>query len=575
MAPWARRWPGVPPTFLLGVLCAVGALFPTTRASATDGDIPQAASHVVRLAIPPGRELAARRLLADVGFMEELPGGYVLSSITLEQQTVTIVLRASSDLPEGPAAGRIVLVPRALARPGEIRSRNFAIRLEPVAKEAVILPLLRRAQDSIVAHDTADFYVERDDVVESRGRALPVSMPRPLAQSLTITWQRLQDWEMAGTLLALRHLTLAGLVLLVWALLLLVAIPFRPRDYGIELRVRATHLIPAGIQLVLFVYWGLYWPGVGEQALLIGLQLVFAYGFDILLGLTMGRRWVLSYGPIPIVLSANLFVWFPADHFYLSVVVVAVALASRSFLRRAGRHIFNPSALGIAVVGAFCIAFPDRYPYVDIAHELNLPPNMLELMFLLALLPQSRIPIVLVSIAAVITTYAMTMFHPAIRPTPLWSPVFLALVLLATDPATIPRTGMGKLLFGCVLGLVTSSVSTVLELNGISDFYGKVLAIPVANLLVPWFDGVASRVPPWLSDSLAPARNRAHVGVWMALVLIWLHTGVIKEGGFESKLHARLDTPHVVLRDGSATCEDNPMYCTPFTFLSEAKAWMR
>jgi hypothetical protein len=431
----------------------------------------------------------------------------------------------------------------------------------------------------VIAHDEGGFYIERVDVVrEQRVReAWPgprVEPPREMTEALDTRLEFFRKWELSEIVQALTHLAYGGLALLLWGLILLILIPFRDRDYSFTGRLKANHLLPVGVQIILFAYWGLYWPEVGPNVLLIGLQLAFALGFDFLLGVSVQRRWVATFGSVPIVLSANLFVWFPANQFYLSMVVIALALLSKALVLRHGRHIFNPSALGIAVVGALCIAMPDVYHYRDIAHQLNLPPNMLEIIFLLALLPQARVPIVLVSLAAVVTIYPLASLHPLMRPGPMWPAIFLAITVLATDPSTIPRTGIGRVAFGVVLGLGTVAMSTLLELGGTSDFFGKVFAIPLANILVPWFDGLSKRAPPWLEDSLSARKNTQHVVAWAVLILIWTYSGNSKQGGFEARWHESNRTPLVVFGpDGHSTCEENPIFCEPFSLVGEVRAW--
>ncbi len=367
-----------------------------------------------------------------------------------------------------------------------------------------------------------------------------------------------------------------------WAALLVLAIPLRPRDYRVVVLLKPTHFIPAAVQLVLFVYWALYWAEVREHLAYVAAQLAFAYAFDLLLGLTLRRRWLLSFGPMPVVLSANLFVWYPEGHTWLALVLIALALGSKALLRwgegssRAGRHIFNPSAFGIACLGLGWLVAPELLPYFDIAHPLNAPPNMLELIFLLALIPQARVPIVLVSLGALSTMVVATAPGPPIRPGPMWAPVFLVLVLLATDPATIPRTGPGRLLTGVLVGLVIVVLSTTFEALGRSDFYAKVMAIPVANLLVVPCERFGDRLLSRWADLLSPDHNRRHMAAWVGLVLLLALVGDRKEGSFEAQHHEEHPTPHIVRRaSGSPDCGDNPVFCSAFSFVGEAGLWAR
>jgi len=58
---------------------------------------------------------------------------------------------------------------------------------------------------------------------------------------------------------------------------------------------------------------------------------------------------------------------------------------------------------------------------------------------------------------------------------------------------------------------------------GVSDFYGKVACVPVANLLVPFLDKAAARLPE-VERALRPQRNRWHIGLFASIILarLWL-----------------------------------------------------
>src|SRR5580704_15470756 len=70
-------------------------------------------------------------------------------------------------------------------------------------------------------------------------------------------------------------------------------------------------------------------------------------------------HWVLGFGPLPIVLSTNLFLWFKDDWFYYQFALMAAGVLGKQFLRwhREGRltHIFNPSAFSAFVVSVALI----------------------------------------------------------------------------------------------------------------------------------------------------------------------------------------------------------------------------
>ena len=263
----------------------------------------------------------------------------------------------------------------------------------------------------------------------------------------------------------------------------------------------------------------------------------------------------------------------------LIFVIVAIALLSKVFIQRAGRHIFNPSALGIALIGVTCYLAPDALRYVDIAHALNTPPNMFEAILLLGLIAQLRAPIVLVSVSAAVVQYLAIAVTggEALIPSVHWAPVTLAIVLLATDPATIPRTGLGRVLFGALYAALMIGLSLLLESNGISDFFTKVIPIPICNALAPVFDRLHGDVEaaPW--SWLNPQHNRAHIGVWLFVMLApWFFIGG-KANLFEGRFHPLYGTPHIRAQGPVARCEDNPAFCAPFTKAPHAmrKSWSR
>ena len=152
---------------------------------------------------------------------------------------------------------------------------------------------------------------------------------------------------------------------------------------------------------------------------------------------------------------------------------------------------------------------------------------------------------------------------------PFWPPVFLVLTLVAGDPATTPRTGMGRLLFGSSLGIAMGATAAALEDNGLSDFYGKIMPIVLVNLASPAFDAIARRVPAAVAAMAGPRWNLAHVAIWVALV-VW----GVRAKAIAPEIHAFYETPLTARGpDGTISCESSPIFCTPFSFLDEARAW--
>jgi len=334
------------------------------------------------------------------------------------------------------------------------------------------------------------------------------------------------------------------------------------RRARISFGVRLPHLVPATIQVAIFTYWSLYWPPVMAHGRTVALQLLLGYALDAAFSFACFGSWRIGLALLPIVLSANLFAWVGPPG---SILFLVVAVGSKAMVRREGKHVLNPSAAGLAVVGVLSLLDPSVFGFGGVFHTTNLPPNMAELVLLLALAPQLRFPIVLVSLGAV-----AGLRLPGLNTISLAAPlVLLAIALLATDPATIPRTPTGRLLFGFVVGVVSSLGSTALTRLGQPDDFAKVFGIPLANALVPWFDRVGTR---WRWRWIEPRYNRYHVALWLALTTMYLSDG--KASSFEGALHFTWGTP-LVVRDADEVprCAGNPMFCRPFSFLDEAAGW--
>lgn len=369
----------------------------------------------------------------------------------------------------------------------------------------------------------------------------------------------------------------------------------------VEVVFKPSHLVPAALQVVLFAYWALYWPPVRAEVPWILTQLAFAWALDLALGLLTSRRLVVSVAVLPVVFSTNLFVWFPPGHGWLAFLVLALALGSKAFLRRDGRHVFNPSAFGIALVGLLCLVFPETFRYTDIAHELDVPPNMTELVLLLALVAQLRFPIVPISILAALSMLLVPAIGITSVANPFWSPVFLAVVLLATDPATIPKTPMGRVLYGTLLGLGIALLSRLFLELGENDYFSKVLPIPVVNLLAPSMDAVGRRLEAWLDAwleswparlaggaprparaplrrALATSWNGLHVVAWVVLVTGTMHANRVKPWQFEGSAVLRRTSVPVPLLvrgpGGDVRCDENPVFCEVFSFPEELRLWL-
>ena len=287
--------------------------------------------------------------------------------------------------------------------------------------------------------------------------------------------------------------------------------PGQPPD---RIPFKLTHALPVTLQLIILFYWSRYFSPLHDYAWYIAFQVLYAYAIDALLEWRRYGRLQFTLAPLPLVLSTNLFVQFhPVSN--LQLVIVALAVCSKELFRWRGRHVFNPSAIAITLVGIVqMIFFPSMHG--DISANFEFAPLMPVLILLLALVVQSRVPVALISISAA-TVMMLLRFNVV------WPANLLVFTLLATDPATSPRSAVGRVMFGATIGALFAAFTISLNHGGVTDFYGKVACVPVANLLVPFIDRIASRFPE-VERALRPSRNWWHIALFATIILLrmWL-----------------------------------------------------
>lgn len=293
-----------------------------------------------------------------------------------------------------------------------------------------------------------------------------------------------------------------------------------------EVRIRRPHWVQTILHSSIFAYWGFYVDVVYPQVPLILAQVVFAYALDLLVAWTRGRRWVIGMGPIPIVGSTNLFLWFHQDVFALQLGMVAAAFLSREFLRwtREGQrtHIFNPSGFGLTVASFLVIATgtTDWTWGSTIATTLIQAPGLLEWIFICGVIVQVLFGVCLVTMMAVLTVYGGG--YLIFWLTGAWHfenvhipvAVFLGMHLLITDPVTSPRSNAGKALFGVLYGVAVFPLYTGLLALGTPSFYDKLLQVPALNLMAPLLDRVTRRLNFKVWTWSPPRTNLIHVAIW-------------------------------------------------------------
>ena len=340
-----------------------------------------------------------------------------------------------------------------------------------------------------------------------------------------------------GHVILAQSFLVAALLLLVWQFWLFVKVSQANLTPSFKIELRPQHYIQAMVQSSVFFYWGWYWPPVYGMAWIMLGQLVFAYAFDILLSWSRGKKYVLGFGPFPIILSTNLFLWFKDDWFYLQFLMIAVGFLGKEFVRwsRGGRsvHIFNPSAfsLGLFSIGLLVAGATDISWGQQIASTLSLAPNIYLFLFSVGLVVMYFFSITLIAGSAAATLFILSAIYSGWSGVPYFvdseipTAVFLGLLLLVTDPSTSPRSQLGKIFFGCFYGLGVFGLYSFLGFLGVPTFYDKLLCVPLLNLSVEKIDKLASHVVERVHsnfsavESLDLRKNGFHMVLWVMLFL--------------------------------------------------------
>jgi len=329
----------------------------------------------------------------------------------------------------------------------------------------------------------------------------------------------------------------ASLVLALWNTILAATLR-TGRKPAIEIVLKKQHYLQACGQGAVFAYWGWYWHPVYDYLPFMLAQLLFAYAFDMLLCWSRRDTYSLGFAPFPIIFSINLFLWFKPDWFYLQFALVAIGIAAKELIQwnKEGRraHIFNPSSFPLAVfsiallaTGATNITWGQ-----EIASTQFYPPHMYLVLFLIGMSGQFFFGVTTMTMSAVAATYAFGLVYHSLTGIYFFYDsyipisVFLGMQLLFCDPATSPRTELGRIFFGGFYGLSTVVLYQLLGSHGMPTFYDKLLQVPLLNLSIIGIDRlVRSRFlqqfdPAAIGRSLAPrARNLAYMSVYVVVFM--------------------------------------------------------
>ena len=335
-----------------------------------------------------------------------------------------------------------------------------------------------------------------------------------------------------------RTFLLASACLVGWTLALYLRKKRAGAKLSLEVAIRKHHWVQMCAQLVIYFWWGRYVSAVYDFAPLIVAQIVFAYGFDCLLSWSRREKYFLGFGPVPIILSINLFIWFKQDWFIFQFVVIAVGYLGKELIRwtKDGRsaHIFNPSSFPLALASLLLIltGTTDITWGLEIAQTIFNPPHIFTVVFLAAIPGMLLFGVTTMTMSAVVTACLFSFLYNGITGTyyfyDAYIPiaVFLGMHLLFTDPSTSPRSPSGRVIFGVFYGLGTIALVALLEGTGAPTFYDKLLPVPILNLTVRaldrWGPALASKLPdmsPLVASLSVAGRRYATVGLWVVVFL--------------------------------------------------------
>lgn len=297
----------------------------------------------------------------------------------------------------------------------------------------------------------------------------------------------------------------AAAVLGLWAVGLFALVTRSGRELSIQAAVRKPHYVQMFAQGTVLVYWGWYVQMVQAWAPLVLAQILFAFGVDALLQWSRRDTYHMGVGPIPVMFSINLFLWFKPEWFYFQFAMVAVGFLAKELIRwqKDGKsaHIFNPSSFPLAVASLVLIATgtTDITWGPEIAQTQYNPPYIFAVIFLASLPGQLLFGVATMTWAAVVSAYAFGLlyyqvtgvyyFYDSFIPIA----VFLGMHLLFTDPSTSPRSESGRVIFGVLYGMGCIGLVVVLNALGAPEFYDKLLPVPILNLSVRWIDRIAQK----------------------------------------------------------------------------------
>ena len=309
-----------------------------------------------------------------------------------------------------------------------------------------------------------------------------------------------------------------------------------------EFAPKPVHYVQLTMHCCIYAYWGWYWREVYHQIPLIICQIVFAYALDMIVCWFRRDKWILGFGPFPIVLSTNLFLWFKPDWYFLQFLMLATGVLCKEFItwKKDGRraHIFNPSAIALFIFSVGLIVTHSTHISwgEEIAVSFDRPPHIYMEIFLLGLVVQGLFSVTLVTLSAAAALYALNVAYTGhtglyyFVDTNIPAAVFLGLHLLVTDPATSPKKNFGKIVFGAGYGVLVFGLYWFLGLLGAPTFYDKLLCVPPLNLTVRALDRASAKLEEWFRMPVWNPKlaNYFFMAIWIGLFAVMWSTGFLR-----------------------------------------------
>jgi hypothetical protein len=218
-----------------------------------------------------------------------------------------------------------------------------------------------------------------------------------------------------------------------------------------------------------------------------------------------GKPYKLGFSVFPIVFSINLFMWFKPEYFEGQIAMILGAVLIKAFVVRktpeGPRHIFNPSALPMAITAIIVVIMLNREYMLstnNLVASYLIPPHMQLFVFSVGILSFLASGVAFIPLGAVATLYIVDRLFRAATGLPpmgdiIHPSVFIGITLLVTDPMTSPKNRTGQLIYGSLYGLGIVLFYILLQRFGYPTYYDKILPVPILNFLAPYIERI--RVP--------------------------------------------------------------------------------